>query len=155
MTPTSMLLNQCGWLSIRQLVQYQSLVLMFKVRADKKPQYIYTRIGDCTTSRSRQEAYRVNSRLLKDFRGLKSETARKTFIPRTVAHWNSLPIELRMIDDISSFKIQLKTWIQNNVPCKWIRWSYLISCFHCKKSMCLNMEDNKFIHSFIQHMKML
>ena len=113
-----MLLNQCGWLSIQQLVQYHSLVLMFKVRADKKPQYIYTRIGDYTTSRSRQEANRVNSRLLKDFRGLKSETARKTFIPRTVAHWNSLPIELRMIDDISSFKIQLKTWIQNNVPCK-------------------------------------
>ena len=118
MTPTFVLLNQCGWLSVRQLGQYHSLVLMFKVRADKKPIYIYKRIGDNPSSNTRQETQRTNSRLLKDFRGLKSETARKTFIPRTVAQWNGLPSELRMIDDLPAFKLQLKTWIWRNVPCK-------------------------------------
>ena len=38
---TRTLLLQCGWLSVRQLVEYHSLVLMFKVLQDRKPVYIH------------------------------------------------------------------------------------------------------------------
>ena len=40
MTPTSVLLAQCRWLSVRQLVKYHSLVLMFQIKKDKKPVYM-------------------------------------------------------------------------------------------------------------------
>ena len=92
--------------------------MMFKVRMDKKPVYIYNRIGENRMSNTRQEYQRVNSRLLKDIRELQAETARKTFIPRAIVQWNDLPIELRMIDDLPMFKVQLKSWIGRNVPCK-------------------------------------
>ena len=36
-TPTKTLLDQCGWLSVKQLSIYHSLVLVYKVKSDKKP----------------------------------------------------------------------------------------------------------------------
>ena len=39
LTPTAVLLHQCGWLSVRQLVHYHSLVLAFKVKLHGKPEY--------------------------------------------------------------------------------------------------------------------
>jgi hypothetical protein len=38
-TPVKTLLLQCGWLSVHQLVHYQSLVLVFKIRDVNKPKY--------------------------------------------------------------------------------------------------------------------
>ena len=35
-TPTAVLLHQCGWLSVRQLVHYHSLVLVSKIRMHGK-----------------------------------------------------------------------------------------------------------------------
>ena len=39
-TPTSELLNQCGWLSVQQLIAYHSLVLVFKVVQAQSPRYL-------------------------------------------------------------------------------------------------------------------
>ena len=39
-TATKVLLDQCGWLSVRHLVEYHSLVLMFKILQEKKPVFI-------------------------------------------------------------------------------------------------------------------
>ena len=36
-TPLSVLLRQCGWLSINQLVEYHNILLLFKVKIEKKP----------------------------------------------------------------------------------------------------------------------
>ena len=35
-TPTDKMLRQCGWLSVRQLVLYHSLILVFKIRQEAK-----------------------------------------------------------------------------------------------------------------------
>ena len=36
-TSRAKLLQQCGWLSVRQMVTYYDLVLVYKIRRDKKP----------------------------------------------------------------------------------------------------------------------
>ena len=41
-TSMSTLLNQCGWLSVRQLITYHSLLMIFKIKIDKKT-YIFIR----------------------------------------------------------------------------------------------------------------
>ena len=66
MTPTSVLLAQCGWLSVRQLFKYQSLVLMFKIKSDKKPVYLYDRIGAKPGRVTRQEEDRITLNFLKE-----------------------------------------------------------------------------------------
>ena len=116
MTPTCTLLKQCGWLSIKQLVEYHSLVLLFKVKVDRRPTYIYKRIGDSVFSNSRQEFHRVKSRQLKDSRNMKSSTSNHSFIPRTIDQWNRLPQEIRNIDDLKMFKCQLRSWIEIHTP---------------------------------------
>ena len=68
MSPTSVLLAQCGWLSVTQLVKYHSLVLMlmFNIKKDKKPEYLYDRIG--AKPGRRQEEDRIALNMLKDDR---------------------------------------------------------------------------------------
>ena len=40
-TPLSVLLRQCGWLSLNQLVEYHNILLLFKVKNEKKTVYLY------------------------------------------------------------------------------------------------------------------
>ena len=37
--PTAVLLAQCGWLSVNQMVHFHSLTLVYKIKLDKKPEY--------------------------------------------------------------------------------------------------------------------
>ena len=39
-TPTSQLLSQCGWLSIKQLVFYHTVLNIYKILQSKKPLYL-------------------------------------------------------------------------------------------------------------------
>ena len=43
--PTAELLNQCGWLSVKQLVFYHSVVLVFKTLKFKEPIYIFQKLS--------------------------------------------------------------------------------------------------------------
>ena len=117
-TSTETLLSQCGWLSVKQLVKFHSLVLLFKVKTDKKPVYIFNHIGTQAGRNTRQEADRISANFLKDARNLETGTARKTFIPRTVDDWNELPDEIRAAVSQQVFKRKLRTWLQGNVPLK-------------------------------------
>ena len=117
-TSTDTLLSQCGWLSVKQLVKFHSLVLLFKVKTDKKPVYIFNHIGTQAGRNTRQEADRISANFLKDARNLETGTARKTFIPRTVDDWNELPDEIRAAVSQQVFKRKLRTWVQGNVPLK-------------------------------------
>ena len=73
MTPTSVLLAQCGWLSLKQLVLYHSMVMLFKTKKDKAPVYIYDHIGDTPGRNTRQEADRIEANLLKATGSLEQE----------------------------------------------------------------------------------
>ena len=52
-TPAKTLLLQCGWLSIRQLVAFHSILLIFKTKQNKKPSYIYSKISQNFKIRTR------------------------------------------------------------------------------------------------------
>ena len=43
-TPTKVLLRQCGWLPVRQLMAYHSLVLLHKTINQKKPDFLYKKV---------------------------------------------------------------------------------------------------------------
>ena len=44
-TPVADLLRQCGWLSVRQLVFYHSVILIFKTILTTYPKYIYSKLA--------------------------------------------------------------------------------------------------------------
>ena len=100
------------------MVIYYTLVLLFKIKMDKKPVYIYQQLGISKGRNTRVETERVESNMIKDTRNFQRGTSKKTFIPRAISDWNSLPVNLRQIEDAPTFKKQLRLWIVENVPVK-------------------------------------
>ena len=66
-TPIKTLLKTCGWLSVRQLMAYHSLVLLYKTLSNKTPQYLYEKVsaGGQFPYKTRQGAVLVSSILQK------------------------------------------------------------------------------------------
>ena len=58
-TSTKVLLDQCGWLSVKQLVEYHSLILVYKIKSKKKPEYLYDKLSTPFTSNTRQSAENI------------------------------------------------------------------------------------------------
>ena len=91
-TPRETLLLQCGWLSIRQLVQYHSQIQIFKTKTTKKPAYIYSQISNEFNRVTRLSTMEG----IKDVRRFKSTLANQSFLPRTIKYWNeNLPIKIK------------------------------------------------------------
>ena len=81
---------------------------MYKVKEDKKPQYLYEKIGTQIGRNTRLEADRISSNLLKEDRNFETATAERSFVPRTIEDWNKLPNYLRVMDKLKLFKIKPK-----------------------------------------------
>ena len=107
-TPSAVMLQQVGWLNVHQLITYHSLVLVYKTRQEKKPVYIYEKIST---------PFSVNTRLantngIRNEVKAKSNIAKQSFLPRTVAQWNRLPPEVRTVTGLEKFKSSLRQWIK-------------------------------------------
>ena len=111
-TPVAVLLHQCGWLSVRQMVHYHSLVLLFKIQLQGKPEYFKEQFSSDFPYRTRL-ATGMGIR-----RGDQNQhdVTKTSFVPRTIATWNLLPVHIRSIKSIPQFKQKLKAWIQENLP---------------------------------------
>ena len=111
-TPMETLLLQCGWLSIRQMVEYHSLLLLFKTKSCKKPGYIYSKISQRFTRPTRLST----TGGIREIRGFKTSLAKKSFLPRAIQMWNEqLPADIRTENSITRFKEKLKKWLRENI----------------------------------------
>ena len=43
-TPTKMLMKECGWLTVKQLMVYHSLIQLHKTIKNQTPTYLYSRV---------------------------------------------------------------------------------------------------------------
>ena len=113
MTPTKTLLNQCNWLSVKQLVAYHSIVLLRNILQEKKPTYIFNKLN-----KNLRETRTTDHLTLYDSRNFKTTTALKSFIPRTIKEWNLIPLEIRATESSELFKRSLKLYIKENITVK-------------------------------------
>ena len=95
---TRTLMEKCGWLYFRELVDYHSLIQIYKLIKVVKP-----------TNLRRQFTIRQDNSI--DIFPARLKISRLSFKWRTANLWNDLPEYLRDIDKISSFKISLKRYI--------------------------------------------
>ena len=111
--PSKLLLQQCGWLSVNQLIFYHSVLLVFKVRQSKSPKYLYSMHNDWSypykTRQAENGLIRVAVRP-----GL--EMVKDSFKWRAATSFNQLPVEIRTSSKLEQFKRRLKPWIMENVP---------------------------------------
>ena len=111
-TPVVELLRQCGWLSIRQLVFYHSVITIYKTLQTSFPKYIHSKLSmefPYNTRLAQSESVRMGP----DFQS-KLEITEKSFMNRATVSFNRLPAELRQVRKIEDFKKQLKRWILEN-----------------------------------------
>ena len=111
-TSVNHLLNQCGWLSVRQLVLYHSVILIHKVLQTGYPKYIHSRLSNQFPYNTRL-AQSDSVRMGPEFKS-KLDLTEKSFINRATKSYNKIPQNLRKISKIEAFKVQLKQWVKEN-----------------------------------------
>ena len=80
---------------------------MWKVIYFNKPVYIRAKLRLSNTRSGRNGGLAIPL--------TQSALGRKSFMVRGVSSWNSIPVEIRGIRTLESFKFKLKKWIKENV----------------------------------------
>ena len=110
-TPIKTLLEQCNWLSIKQLIFYHTALQVWKVKASECPVYINNKFKPSNTRSSNQGTLLVPA--------VEKATSSKSFIVRSASTWNHLPQDIRNIKNLSTFKVNLKAWTKENISIEW------------------------------------
>ena len=102
-TSTGRLLKECKWLSIRQLVFYQTVLGVHKIMRARKPEYLSKKFGadhPCRTRQSTSGCIRLGD-----------EFNAKSSLSHTSLCYNRIPSTIRQDTTFETFKYKLKKWI--------------------------------------------
>ena len=110
-TPTGRLLLQCNWLSIRQLVFYQSALTVFRVLHANQPYYL----RQCLNT---EHPYPTRLATTGGIRveGSHGTLSSRSFLIRASKEFNSIPGSIRNTSSLVSFRNNLKKWVKANIP---------------------------------------
>ena len=110
------LLRQCGWLSVKQLIFFHSVVLVYKTILTTYPKYIYDKLSTqfpYNTRLANTEAVRMGSRFQS-----RLELTEKSFMNRATLSYNLIPPEIRKVPKLQNFKKKLRKWVVENIKLK-------------------------------------
>ena len=133
-TPARVLLKQCGWLSVRQLVSYHTALSVHKIVTTGKPEYHYGKM--CISSHDHNTRSIVN--FSEQFKGKASLTL-NSFCYRGTRLYQRLPIEVTQVNNISTFKRKLKVWIKMNID---VWWKHIIFQFSLSSPIMLYLYND-------------
>ena len=109
-TPTRRLLQDCNWLSVNQLIFYQTVIQTHKVLVSGIPIYFSQRMSSQHPYRTRQAAGGSI------WRGGEENTGKGSFSQRGAQMYNSIPPHIRNAGTLHTFKYKLKQWVSTNIP---------------------------------------
>ena len=126
-TPSRILLQTCGWMSVRQLMVYHSLVLLHKTLAQQSPVYLYEKVtaagqfpyktrqaAVCPPQFSFEVQHPTDSGTIRQVSSAKLGISKKGWCWRSVEMYNSLPSDIRLENKLPNFKKRLKDWVTLN-----------------------------------------
>ena len=87
------LLNQCGWLSVKQLVSYHGVILIYKTIKTTYPKYLFNKLSMDSPYNTRL-AQSESVRMGEQFKS-KLDLNERRFLNRATINFNQLPAELR------------------------------------------------------------
>ena len=95
--------TRLGWLTVRQLIFFHSVLTVYKIRKFQEPEYLASFL--C------QDNFRKNIIIPHTTLTL----AKKSFCYRGAEAWNIVPERIRGLEKIESFKKEVKKWTKENV----------------------------------------
>jgi hypothetical protein len=117
-TPTKTLMKVCGWMSVRQLVAYHSLVLLHKTLAHQAPVYLYNKTrqaASCPPGFSFSVSHPTNNGAVRQASGAKLGISKQGWCWKSVELYNTLPDDIRLERKLPNFKKRSKEWTLLNV----------------------------------------
>ena len=121
-TPTDVLMTQCGWLQVHQLMAFHSLVLLHKTHKQQKPTFLYQKItsgsGPPNTRQVAAAAAAVAAAGLPrqpTVEECELSVTRKSWSWAAVGMYSRLPIEILSERNEGKFKTMLKNWVKLNI----------------------------------------
>ena len=112
-TPVKKLLSDCGWMSVRQLVAYHRVLLLFKIKQEGKPRYFEGKFTSNSNPLYRTR-FQDDGGIRKE-RIYKHDESKSSFVPSSIDIWNNLPVHLRKSENVKVFKTKLKSWVKTSV----------------------------------------
>ena len=91
------------WFSVKQLLLYHSALTTFRVRRSKEPEYLSEIMS--------LDSLRGNIVIPHTYLSL----TKQSYCYRGAEEWNRLPHNIRRIDKVEHFKVELRKWIKENV----------------------------------------
>ena len=110
--------KKLNWFTVNQLVCYFTLIMVFKIRQSKSPEYLSNILSlDSRNGRIRTQRQQLT-------------LASKSFTHRGAQLWNQLPSSIRNQNKIGPFKRILRKWISEHVEAfldwQWTLFNHLI-----------------------------
>ena len=128
LTPARVLLKTCGWLSVRQLMAYHSLVLLHKTLEHQSPKYLYDKVtadgqfkyktrqaSECPREFSFNVQHPKDNGTIRQDSNTKLGISKKGWCWKSVVLYNTLPTNIRLEKKLSKYKTRLKTWVTDNI----------------------------------------
>ena len=127
-TSSRILLKTCGWMSVRQLMAFHSLVLLHKTLEHQAPAYLFKKVtaagqfhyqtrqtATCPREFSFSVQHPTDNGTLRQVSGTRLGISRQGWCWRSVDMFNSLPADLRLEKKLTNFKKKLKKWVELNI----------------------------------------
>ena len=112
-TSTRKLLTSCNWLSVRQLVFYQTVMMMHKTVKTGLPKHMNHKMSSNFPYQTRQ-ATRGSIRYGETF-NTKNSLIQSSFAYRGLKDYNMIPASIRSCKTMKTFKTKLRKWVIQNV----------------------------------------
>ena len=107
----SRLLQKVRWLSVKQLIEFHTILQAHKTLITGKPVALFDEL-------SGSYPYQTRSATVGDIRLKKENSSLRTFKYRAMVLYNRVPQNVKT-GSLLSFKHKLKQWIKENVPLDW------------------------------------
>ena len=112
-TSTRRLMDSCHWLSVKQLVVYQTVVMIHKIVKSGSPYYIHERLSADYPYQTRL-ATTGGIRLDETF-STNYTLTQNSFRFRGAKEYNQIPASIRSITHMTTFKKKLKIWVKKSI----------------------------------------
>ena len=124
------MLNECGWLSISQLVFYHNVLQAYKTLATQRPGYLYNKFSRKFGANNRYPTSLHTSNAIRIEQRIRTDLGLKNFTYVAAQQWNQLPVAIRRCPTLESFKASTKRWIRMNIAIWLSPWEN-DNCFQC------------------------
>ena len=100
---------RCNWLSVSNLIKFDRAVMIYKIINGLCPDNLKGRLA----TRSQISNYSTRNYLDLDMPRQNLEFSKKSFFYCGAQTWNEIPIQIKTISTITTFKKKLKVYLQN------------------------------------------